>query len=1155
MSATTPAKRRSARLAGNDTFPETPSKRVRFDDRSGGPDDTLAVFPNCASSPTPPQATFPTTPSPYRITRSGGRRTRLGISSGSASEDDGASLRGLFGVEPIFGLGTLELSEPPIYEEGSGKGQSGSGSGSGSRSGSRRQRQSSRTRAPHASTAVSQASAEESNLGDANATLAVLEMNKGTSLDDEDPFLSCPTTFGVSESPARPPAGIIAPSPRPKTPTAKEVRASEVLSRLPPFLQDIFDDNVAHPVDGQDADIDIEESDAENQPPPRSKEKQRRTKGKVKSQPKKSPEEKEDKKTSRRTYESQWWQRKQYACDFKTTNVELFRWHTTHLKVEDQKSVAEGKWTRLNENASSKRKSSNCLEFRKQARAAAAYASESRVAKTKTNVASSSSTCARTTPIRNSLRSSAATAPDVPFGFTRDEETPPELGLLRDSSGRLVMACTAAFAVRSRLERHVRGKDPESWNRDVPIGDYCINTEVGGCLIKGTLGREDAVQQEGNNRGDADKDAEESPANASKKVSQTKRKVTDTKKGTKKATGTERGKPRKPFSFEKIKHTEMWDFVAKVQEETDDTSDSLPPDVPPTTDVILEAFRLAVRNVITSKVSQGPARLSGSEASDGSSLDTFIANLDFSAIEAEAHRYVKAVSRKKRGKGKVKAKSTPKTKGASARALAKALAANTRPTPVSTDYHIDPTQIPYPTLTELEDEFALCLKRGPVMGNFSSTSDGDTAQPAAVGEVKVDMALFRDTVEGWTADVLAAKAMSFVLDAWGTASNVGFAVMGKLDIEETLNSAETLDMERLGVIDTEPTRNDYAGKSLALAESQHLLSTSAASLAVIRPTMFFDSPTSSVAQDVKVQPADLPALLQSSSAISDGISHSQASEHELSEAEVTPEESTDRDTAATALALLSASNTAPPLPVIPRPNIPTITAEKAALLLRQFPPAFPLSMNHFPRFPRPESRVPRVGKAPPIRTIPAALRASRRAAEGDENTPPPRTAQPKSTPRLGTRAPSTFGNHKSLTNNSNNSTGIIGSPKTPALVTANSRVTKPSSPRHALSILTPSHLNMLRAAVSKVKAEEVKPYVAYIKQDAVVNGGSGGVGGGEDRVVFSVEQAGGAQEAKVNETRVVEVPKEKAMEVMEVMENGPVSVIGPGPRYAKWKWL
>ncbi|KAJ3175276.1 hypothetical protein HDU87_006358 [Geranomyces variabilis] len=41
--------------------------------------------------------------------------------------------------------------------------------------------------------------------------------------------------------------------------------------------------------------------------------------------------------------DSVWWQRKTYVCDFKTTNVELYRWHTTHLKAADQKVLAEGK--------------------------------------------------------------------------------------------------------------------------------------------------------------------------------------------------------------------------------------------------------------------------------------------------------------------------------------------------------------------------------------------------------------------------------------------------------------------------------------------------------------------------------------------------------------------------------------------------------------------------------------------------------------------------------------------------------------------------------------------------------------------------------------------------------------------------------------------
>ncbi|KAI8908277.1 hypothetical protein DFJ77DRAFT_543382 [Powellomyces hirtus] len=151
--------------------------------------------------------------------------------------------------------------------------------------------------------------------------------------------------------------------------------------------------------------------------------------------------------------DSVWWQRKTYVCDFKTTNVELYRWHTTHLKAADQKIMAE-------------------------ARAAAAYASAP------ADVAAHSRPTTPTTP-RSSATDSSSTFPP----FHKDTTTAPELGLLRHSaSGRLVMPCPAAFAVRSRLSRHTNGKNPLTWTNTASAcaGQYTYTDDTGATV--GTLG-------------------------------------------------------------------------------------------------------------------------------------------------------------------------------------------------------------------------------------------------------------------------------------------------------------------------------------------------------------------------------------------------------------------------------------------------------------------------------------------------------------------------------------------------------------------------------------------------------------------------------------------------------------------------------------------
>ncbi|KAI9199231.1 uncharacterized protein BJ171DRAFT_218674 [Polychytrium aggregatum] len=121
---------------------------------------------------------------------------------------------------------------------------------------------------------------------------------------------------------------------------------------------------------------------------------------------------------------------KKYVCDFKTTNIELYRWHTTYLKVEEQVRLAEARSSEGYHAISNNTIIiDNFLELLAERRRA---------------------------------RGDVPADIDPNQDFFADLNTPSEVGLLRNRKGELVFQCPAAFAVRTRLKRHVTTMDPKN---------------------------------------------------------------------------------------------------------------------------------------------------------------------------------------------------------------------------------------------------------------------------------------------------------------------------------------------------------------------------------------------------------------------------------------------------------------------------------------------------------------------------------------------------------------------------------------------------------------------------------------------------------------------------------------------------------------------
>lgn len=73
------------------------------------------------------------------------------------------------------------------------------------------------------------------------------------------------------------------------------------------------------------------------------------------------------------------------------------------------------------------------------------------------------------------------------YPFVPDPDIPAELGLLRDPfSGRLVLACPAAFDVKARIDRHLSGKCPMQWAGGAGEPEYIFTAGCG--TVYGQLG-------------------------------------------------------------------------------------------------------------------------------------------------------------------------------------------------------------------------------------------------------------------------------------------------------------------------------------------------------------------------------------------------------------------------------------------------------------------------------------------------------------------------------------------------------------------------------------------------------------------------------------------------------------------------------------------
>ncbi|KNC99628.1 uncharacterized protein SPPG_05014 [Spizellomyces punctatus DAOM BR117] len=536
------------------------------------------------------------------------------------------------------------------------------------------------------------------------------------------------------------------------------------------------------------------------------------------------------------TSESLWWQRKQFVCDFKTTNVELYRWHTTHLKVTEQKVMAE-------------------------ARAAAAYATTTKIWKPNTThpatftcIQASSSTASQST-----LPTLAPRPTDSPCRpqFFPDPETDVELGLLRDAvSGRLVMTCPAAFAVKGRLERHKNGKNPAQWTGGARESDYVFTAATGNPI--GRLGEENAWEEDG-------------PVAVSVKG---------------KGKGRGRAKARKPFSFERMMYVCSWPVCGREFTKRGELQEHVVNihQIPVPTAVekqpwifspkfsmvplqngdslnwissaavaastrsvseILEWFRKGVWNVMAWKLGK-MIELSGLRAGaqdnpvnlttgmeDGPiatgyvrtvdmdcRLNEFVRELDMQLVEGEMICWVAGSNLQV--DSIIRSEMSTVSPNRKLRDHARALAAGTRPTPVVTAFEIDPTQIPFPTVAELLKEFGQILVASLVEYGLLQTID----QGSRPSSLAVDMDRFQAVVEQWSAEQLVRKAVKFVLEAQETeARRLGLATVGSIPIDKASVGGESRSTPKRTVHRSTPAPKSRGKTSVDM--QSHCRSTSA----------------------------------------------------------------------------------------------------------------------------------------------------------------------------------------------------------------------------------------------------------------------------------------------------------------------------------------
>ncbi|KAJ3056079.1 hypothetical protein HK097_008207 [Rhizophlyctis rosea] len=509
----------------------------------------------------------------------------------------------------------------------------------------------------------------------------------------------------------------------------------------------------------------------------------------------------------RRTYESAWWSRKQYSCDFKTTNVELYKWHTTHLKVEEQKAVAV-------------------------ARAEAAQAAQAPKTASKPTTPSISPF-----PTSQTLGGSTSDgAPPTPEGFIYDNSTPADLGLLRHAvTGKLVMPCTAAFAVRSRLERHINGKHPKGWGKKAKDEDWCCSGIDG--VILGKL-RED--------RGDAQIawtlptivpfheagsiHPHQGIALAPNAKEAVRKKTGGKKKPIAPAEQTEEKKKAIASAEKNVyictwpccdsQHATGWDLQLHFTKEhkipiptgpdgrqkmfdvvprsTLQTLQSLSPSSTPSTStpspftalsefprhLLISTFHLAMWRILFRKLG---TRVIGaiSEQTLADLAGELMQDVDFSEIE-DALLEVATADKQQVGSGQSISEGTSsiKGKGRMTRSSTNGMNALVRSDAAAEaqrrEFCIDPLDVPFPTVDELEVEIVECLQEqemvgggglhiaGEALGGDVSSASSSRTFATNVRQT-LDFDATRPRLSRWSRDHLVIKAMAFVTTANGLA--------------------------------------------------------------------------------------------------------------------------------------------------------------------------------------------------------------------------------------------------------------------------------------------------------------------------------------------------------------------------------------------------
>ncbi|KAJ3039008.1 hypothetical protein HDV00_012695 [Rhizophlyctis rosea] len=612
----------------------------------------------------------------------------------------------------------------------------------------------------------------------------------------------------------------------------------------------------------------------------------------------------------RRNYESAWWSRKQYACDFKTTNVELYRWHTTHLKVEEQKSIAEG--------------------------------------------------------------------------------------LLRDPRGRIVMACTAAFAVRTRLERHVKGKHPKSWGRPYAEDEYVFTSDLQAGSLVGQLGQMDGASDHvggsevgGGSIGDYmisfDEDGvndEQKPPKKGKGASADRLRIKyvcswptcTTEYNTKWELQMHFTNEHKvPLPLGENGRQKMFNMIpipsplVTAPDQTDATAlpTTLPPNQPIylTVPLLTSTYHLAMWRVLFRKL--GPHVVGSIPSEELARLaGDFMAGVNFTGVNECVKNFVNGLSEGAETRAAGGSSRKGKDVAGRKKSATKAKKSTAKTPATSVRYWIDPTDIPFPTIRELEDEIRVCLKDGELIRVAKDASeDGDTLtnKKLAVGENGVvDLGPLRAGLESWCHTEFVVKAMKFVVECGELAKGMN----------RTLDDA----LAELGRVS--------GGGEGGVVPMEGAVAATAATAA----------PSGDVGAEEKglqpQPPRSKPATLSDFSAETFSvISRSSFSDVSRMDADIRPRRRPSLSLSP--YVDFSTPATAPPTPFppaspVPAPNFTTISHADHPTQPISIPEPEPYQQQQQQQQ-QPQKPTPR---RPPIRTIPASKRAanrSRAVAFGDEN--------------------------------------------------------------------------------------------------------------------------------------------------------------------------